>query len=78
VVAPHDDLVYSGDRLPVWNARAKTFTDPDTGAPLPTWEQACEELTAPAHVVYFGTQVHVKGILGGTEEADRHIGYLTK
>jgi hypothetical protein len=29
-------------------------------------------------VVRFGTQVHVKGILGGTEEAGRHIGYLTK
>ena len=26
----------------------------------------------------FGPQVHVKGILGGTEEAGRHIGYLTK
>ncbi|MGH3824737.1 MAG: replication initiator [Pseudonocardiaceae bacterium] len=75
---PHDDLVYSGERLPVWNVRAKAFTDPDTGAPLPTWEQACEELTEPAHVVQFGAQVHVKGILGGTEEAGRHIGYLTK
>ena len=32
----------------------------------------------PAHVVTFGPQVHVKGILGGTEEAGRHIGYLTK
>jgi hypothetical protein len=32
----------------------------------------------PAHVVRFGTQVHSKGILGGTEEAGRHIGYLTK
>jgi hypothetical protein len=29
-------------------------------------------------VVRFGEQVHVKGILGGTEEAGRHIGYLTK
>jgi hypothetical protein len=29
-------------------------------------------------VVRFGTQVHVKGILGGTEEAGRHVGYLTK
>jgi hypothetical protein len=28
--------------------------------------------------VRFGDQVHVKGILGGTEEAGRHIGYLTK
>jgi hypothetical protein len=75
---PHDDLVYSGDRLLVWNARAKAFTDPDTGAPLPSWQHACEELTEPAHVVRFGAQVHVKGILGGTEEAGRHIGYLTK
>ncbi|MGH3670475.1 MAG: replication initiator, partial [Pseudonocardiaceae bacterium] len=34
--------------------------------------------TEPAHVVRFGDQVHVKGILGGTEEAGRHVGYLTK
>jgi Replication initiator protein, pSAM2 len=51
---------------------------PDTATPLPTWEQACEELTEPAHIVRFGAQVHVKGILGGTQEAGRHIGYLTK
>ncbi|MCA1822417.1 MAG: replication initiator protein, partial [Pseudonocardia sp.] len=76
---PHDDLVYGEDRLPVWDVRAKTFTDPGSGRrPLPTWDQACAQLTEPAHVVRFGTQVHIKGILGGTEEAGRHIGYLTK
>ena len=75
---PHDEPIYSGQRLPRWDPRAKAFTDPDTGTPLPTWEQACELLTEPAHVVRFGDQVHVKGILGGTEEAGRHIGYLTK
>jgi hypothetical protein len=32
----------------------------------------------PAHVVTFGRQVHSKGILGGSEEAGRHIGYLAK
>jgi hypothetical protein len=74
----HDDLVYGGDRVPVWDIRAKTFTDPGSGMPLPTWEEACAELTEPAHMVRFGTQIHVKGILGGTEEAGRHIGYLTK
>jgi hypothetical protein len=74
----HDHLVYSGDRVPVWDTRAKAFTDPDTGAALPTFDQACQELTEPAHVIRFGSQVHVKGILGGTEEAGRHIGYLTK
>jgi replication initiator protein RepSA len=74
----HDDLVYRAERLPVWDPQAKTFTDPATGTPLQNWEQACEELTKPAHVVRFGEQVHVKGILGGSEEAGRHIGYLTK
>ncbi len=29
-------------------------------------------------MVRFGDQVHVKGILGGTEEAGRHLEYLTK
>jgi Replication initiator protein, pSAM2 len=74
----HDHLVYTDERMPIWDTRAKAFTDPDTGTPLPTWEQACEKLTEPTHVVRFGEQVHVKGILGGTEEAGRHIGYLTK
>jgi hypothetical protein len=74
----HDQLVYQGERLPVWDTRVKAFTDPDTDQPLPTWEQACEELAEPAHVVRFGEQSHVKGILGGTEEAGRHVGYLTK
>src|SRR6185437_352427 len=74
----HDQLRYTDERRPVWDIRAKAFTDPDTGTPLPSWEQACDQLTQPAHVVRFGNQVHVKGILGGTEEAGRHIGYLTK
>jgi replication initiator protein RepSA len=74
----HDQLVYGKDRLPVWDARAKAFTDPDTQTALPTWDEACAELTEPAHVVRFGAQVHIKGILGGTEEAGRHVGYLTK
>ena len=37
-----------------------------------------DEDAEPAHVVRFGQQVDIKGILGGTEEACRHIGYLTK
>jgi hypothetical protein len=74
----HDQLCYTDNRLPVWDSRARVFTDPDTGVPLPSWEQACEELTEPAQVARFGEQVHVKGILGGTEEAGRHVGYLTK
>jgi hypothetical protein len=33
----------TADRPPVWDTRAKAFTDPDTGTPLPTWEQACAD-----------------------------------
>jgi len=75
---PHDEPVYSDGRLPRWDTHAKGFTDPDTGERLPTFDEACEQLDQPAHVVHFGQQVHVKGILGGTEEAGRHVGYLTK
>jgi len=74
----HNNLRYTSQRPPKWDPSAKAFVDPDTGTPLPTWEHACQQLTEPAHVVRFGDQVHVKGILGGTEEAGRHIGYLTK
>ncbi|SFM58600.1 hypothetical protein SAMN05216207_1001203 [Pseudonocardia ammonioxydans] len=77
---PHDEIVYSGDVLPRWDNRHKAFVDPETRAPLLTWDEATDPdtLTTPAHTVVFGPQVHVKGILGGTEEAGRHIGYLTK
>ncbi|WP_439662601.1 replication initiator [Lentzea sp. HUAS TT2] len=71
----HDERVYV-DRLPVWDFDAKAFVDPDTRRALTTWEDA--EVEEPAHVARFGRQVHSKGILGGSEEAGRHIGYLTK
>ncbi|MBW0090625.1 replication initiator protein [Pseudonocardia sp. KRD-184] len=76
----HDDQVYRGDHVPVWNDDAHGFVDPDTGDTLPTWDAATDPavLLTPGHTVTFGAQVHVKGILGGTEEAGRHIGYLTK
>jgi replication initiator protein RepSA len=72
----HDELVYVGDQVPVWDDGG--FIDPDTRQPLATWHDAQGHVTEPAHVVAFGRQVHSKGILGGSEEAGRHIGYLTK
>jgi hypothetical protein len=73
----HDQIVYA-DRLPVWDMQTATFVDPETRQPLTPWEDAVEQVEHPAHVVTFGQQVHSKGILGGTDEAGRHIGYLTK
>jgi hypothetical protein len=73
----HDERVYrDGEPLPVWDS--KTFVDPVTREPLTSWDEAVSAVDEPAHVVRFGAQVHSKGILGGTDEAGRHIGYLTK
>ncbi|WP_185770000.1 replication initiator [Prauserella marina] len=74
----HDRLVYDGDQIPVWDSRTGSFVDPETRHPLTGWHDAVETVEEPAHVVRFGRQVHSKGILGNTEEAGRHIGYLTK
>jgi hypothetical protein len=80
----HEQLVYDNpNHQPQWDSDRRTFTDPDTGMPLKTWDEALQALdnntdAGPAHVVRFGGQVHSKGILGGSDEAGRHIGYLTK
>ncbi|GAA3053969.1 replication initiator [Actinokineospora globicatena] len=74
----HDHLVYVDSHLPVWSPDTTGFVDPETRKPLTTWADALDQVDAPAHVATFGPQVHSKGILGGTEEAGRHIGYLTK
>lgn len=80
----HDELVYTDpNHQPQYNREQGTFTDPDTGMPLTNWDEALHALdnnpdALPAHVVRFGDQVHSKGILGGSNEAGRHIGYLTK
>jgi len=82
----HDHLLYPSDHQddhPVWDQQARIFIDPCTHAPLTSWDEALDALAGdqdaqPAHVVRFGQQCKPKGILGGTEEAGRHIGYLTK
>jgi hypothetical protein len=80
---PHDEPVYTGDQLPVWNDDSGGYCDPATGQPLPTWDQALDTLDAdpdaePAHVVRFGRQLDTQGIIAGSPDADRRVGYLTK
>jgi hypothetical protein len=75
----HDERVYQdGESLPVWDSLARAFLDPATREQLASWDDAVQAVEQPAHVARFGVQVHSKGILGGSEEAGRHIGYLTK
>jgi Replication initiator protein, pSAM2 len=77
---PHDEPVYV-DQLPVWTERG--YTDPTTGAVLPTWAEALDALGADpeahsAHVVRFGDQDNIQGLTAGTPGAERAIGYLCK
>ena len=81
---PHTDtVVYTPWRLPTFDRASASYTDPDTGVALPTWEQALDALdddreAEPAHVVRFGPQLGVQGVLAGSRDADRRVGYLTK
>jgi hypothetical protein len=79
----HDQILYRADNAPAWDERIGGYVDRDTRKPLPTWEQALDELdndpdATPAHVVRFGQQTDMQGLIGGTAQADRRIGYLTK
>nr|WP_239394594.1 replication initiator [Frankia sp. CiP3] len=76
-----DRPLYSADRLPVWDDDMGGYTDPDTGASLPTWEEALdaiEEDAEPAHVVRFGVQVRADGVTANSGNTGRLIGYLCK
>jgi hypothetical protein len=79
---PHDMPVYP-DELPVWDEDSGGYCDPATGEPLPTWDEALDALDAdqdaePSHVVRFGRQLDMQGIIAGSPDADRRVGYLTK
>jgi hypothetical protein len=71
------------DRLPRWSDQIGGYVDPTTGAVLPTWDQALDTIDTnddaqPAHVVRFGAQDDLQGLLAGSPGADRAIGYLCK
>ena len=48
---------------------------------LPTWDEALDAISAydlPWHVARFGDRFDAQGVLAGSPEAARCIGYLTK
>ena len=70
---------YDGDQLPVWDEHTGNYLDPATGEVLPTWDQALDELgDQPHHVARFGERFDAQGVLAGSKDAARCIGYLTK
>ena len=66
--------------LPVWDEHAATYLDPPTGEVLPTWDDALDAIgddDEPLHVARFGERFDAQGVLAGSKDAARCIGYLT-
>jgi hypothetical protein len=68
-------------RQTIWTGEG--YCDPDTGVMLPTWAEALDQLQAdpdakPAHVMRFGTQYDMAGIIAPSADADRAVRYLAK
>ena len=72
---------YDGDQLPMWDEATGNYLDPATGEVLPTWDQALDAIgdqAEPWHVARFGDRFDAQGVLSGSKDAGRCIGYLTK
>jgi hypothetical protein len=72
---------FDGGHQPTWDEHTGTYLDPDTGEILPTWDQALDAIgndDEPLHVARFGDRFDAQGVLGGSRDARRCIGYLTK
>jgi hypothetical protein len=66
----------------VWRAGVG-YVDGHCGSVLPTWQEALDAIdddpdAKPAHVVRFGKQLDMQGIIATEGDADRRVGYLTK
>jgi len=67
--------------LPVWHEPSGQYLDPATGEFLPTWDDALDAIgpdDEPLHVARFGPRFDAQGVLAGSRDSARCIGYLTK
>jgi hypothetical protein len=72
---------FDGDRLPVWHEPSGRYLDPATGELLTEWDDALDAIGAhddPMHVARFGAKFDAQGVLAGSRDSARCIGYLTK
>jgi hypothetical protein len=72
---------FDGDQLPIWHEPTGCYLDPPTGELLPTWDEALDAIgpaDEPRHVARFGARFDAQGVIAGSKDAARCIGYLTK
>ncbi|HXZ76252.1 MAG TPA: replication initiator, partial [Streptosporangiaceae bacterium] len=75
------EVKFDEEQLPVWDEHVPGYLDPATGEVLPTWDQALDAIgkdDQPHHVARFGVKFDAQGVLAGSKDAARCIGYLTK
>ncbi len=78
---PADQIRYDDAHLPLWHEPTGRYLDPATGEFLPTWDEALDAIGAddePLHVARFGPKFDAQGVLAGSRDSARCIGYLTK
>jgi hypothetical protein len=78
---PTDVIKHDDSSLPVWHEATGRYLDPVTGEFLPTWDDAMDAIGAddePLHVARFGARFDAQGVLAGSRDTNRCIGYLTK
>ena len=72
---------HDGDELPVWDEHTGSYLDPATGEVLPDLGPGAGRARRhdqPHHVARFGVRFDAQGVLAGSKDAARCIGYLTK
>ncbi len=72
---------FDGEHLPVWDEHTGACLDPATGEVLPSWDDALDAIGTedePLHVARFGERFDAQGVLAGSQDSARCIGYLTK
>src|ERR1019366_82598 len=78
---PADMVKHDDGNLPVWHEPSGNYIDPATGEVLPSWDEALDAIgprDEPLHVARFGARFDAQGVLAGSRDANRCIGYLTK
>jgi hypothetical protein len=78
---PTETAQFDGDHLPVWDEVRRRYLDPETGELLTPWDDALDAIGPhddPMHVARFGAKFDAQGVLAGSRDAARCIGYLTK
>jgi hypothetical protein len=65
----------------VWDEHTGNYIESATGEVLPTWDEALDAIgpeDQPWHVAGFCGRFDTQGVLAGSKDANRCIGYLTK